>query len=497
RLKMKGSEYMKLHKLLTGTTPQAIADAWLNLEIEKMIAEIPDEFNQELREIIKGLDAEAEAIRAEVETIFREGWESAGGDRQAFVAWVKRCQASGRFSSKIGGILVARPDPEKTDKLAAKFVAGLLESGLLGDIAPPGKEKEENLLSRCEDALAAFLAEGLSAEPVRIPESDLTPSEERPGYLVASYHGLRIMVESPSQREQLLRNAARDAKFDNLDAAMAEADLLSEPELAGYMKRALPPQLAGPFRDWHQTRNGVTAQMLFKKWLNGPLPTSVTSDLQVTRLRGTPGRYVDDAAAFARKKALEDGEDPMKADEKVRAAFRQVPKMANRAEILRWATDNLPPEARSYAEAYYNASSPEFFHQQARRILSSAWSGRQLSELEAKLPPDVAEKMRWKGFGVERLGGYLDELSNALQAALSNLPGLDASEEQFAREMDRLCKKSTEGLIGRWAAVKPESLKRSLNMLRTQALAPCRKLAVQQYLSRLNRTVPLVQDLDG
>lgn len=104
RLKVKGNEYKRLHRLLSGITPRELAFAWHDTTIGEMLVMMPEEFREETEALIRQLDADTVELARQTE----EAYSTAGdiADQKTFAAWVKT------QNPRLTGFLFARRQQE-------------------------------------------------------------------------------------------------------------------------------------------------------------------------------------------------------------------------------------------------------------------------------------------------------------------------------------------------------------------------------------------------
>jgi RNA ligase len=91
RLKIKGEAYRLAHRILTQVTFGQVLYAVKNGQFEAIIAGVPDEFLEEVREYKQRIDAKV----AEITTLVQQGMIDAPTDsRAAFAAWVRKHHAA-------------------------------------------------------------------------------------------------------------------------------------------------------------------------------------------------------------------------------------------------------------------------------------------------------------------------------------------------------------------------------------------------------------------
>lgn len=70
RLKIKGDEYLKVHKAIYGLSDKAKVKAWAENSIDELIKSIPEEFREEIEELKRNLDIQLEITKSILSTIY-------------------------------------------------------------------------------------------------------------------------------------------------------------------------------------------------------------------------------------------------------------------------------------------------------------------------------------------------------------------------------------------------------------------------------------------
>lgn len=104
RLKVKGTEYKRLHRLLSGITPRELAYAWHDTTIVEILRIMPEEFREETEQLMRQLDANTVELARQTEEVYSGAGEMA--DQKAFAAWVKT------HNARLTGFLFARRQQE-------------------------------------------------------------------------------------------------------------------------------------------------------------------------------------------------------------------------------------------------------------------------------------------------------------------------------------------------------------------------------------------------
>lgn len=143
RVKVKGVEYMRLHKLLSGITPAYLAQCWYEGSVHSLLSGMPEEFREESEETLKELDSRVQELVEEVQRLYAAAPQV---DQRAFAAWVKQ-QPEG-----LKGLLFARRQHDAADyatRIATETVAALIGQARLADVValPPAIAEYEAALS--------------------------------------------------------------------------------------------------------------------------------------------------------------------------------------------------------------------------------------------------------------------------------------------------------------------------------------------------------------
>jgi RNA ligase len=88
RLKIKGDEYLQVHRIKHGMSDKAKFRAWAEESLNDYIMQLPEEFRPELEEFGATLDGLAFAIHTMVTLIFLQAKDKHGDDRKAFAIHV-------------------------------------------------------------------------------------------------------------------------------------------------------------------------------------------------------------------------------------------------------------------------------------------------------------------------------------------------------------------------------------------------------------------------
>ena len=70
RLKIKGDEYLKVHKAIYGLSDKAKVKAWAENTIDELIKSIPEEFREEIEELKRNLDIQLEITKSILSTTY-------------------------------------------------------------------------------------------------------------------------------------------------------------------------------------------------------------------------------------------------------------------------------------------------------------------------------------------------------------------------------------------------------------------------------------------
>lgn len=150
RVKVKGNEYMRLHRLLSGITPQYLAQCWFEGSVRGLLAGMPEEFREESEATLAGLDERVLQIIAAVEAAYSGAPQS---DQKAFAEWVKQQDAS------VKGLLFSRRLQLAANfpaRIAAETAATLIAQSRLGEVLPEG-ESIHTVVARYEADLSDIL----------------------------------------------------------------------------------------------------------------------------------------------------------------------------------------------------------------------------------------------------------------------------------------------------------------------------------------------------
>jgi RNA ligase len=90
RVKVKGEEYKRLHRLLSGINAKTLAEAWFDGTIGELLRIMPEEFRVETEALVRELDAQTVAKVAQFEAVYAQARELT--EKKAFVEWARNLQ---------------------------------------------------------------------------------------------------------------------------------------------------------------------------------------------------------------------------------------------------------------------------------------------------------------------------------------------------------------------------------------------------------------------
>lgn len=85
RLKVKGKEYLEVHKAVYGLSDNQKLQYWLEGKIEELIRKVPEEFRGEIESLARLCDEKQQAVTAQVEQYVRQAPKES---RKEFAIWV-------------------------------------------------------------------------------------------------------------------------------------------------------------------------------------------------------------------------------------------------------------------------------------------------------------------------------------------------------------------------------------------------------------------------
>ena len=106
RMKIKGEEYVRLHKIMTEISTKSVWEILsTNVDMESILTDVPDEFYDKIKEYEKSLIFEFNTIKREYEWIFKAIKRSKGTeDRKVFAQYAKKY----KYPSLLFGLLDGR-----------------------------------------------------------------------------------------------------------------------------------------------------------------------------------------------------------------------------------------------------------------------------------------------------------------------------------------------------------------------------------------------------
>ena len=151
RLKVKGAEYKRLHRLLSGITPRELAYAWWDTTIVEMLRMMPEEFREETEQLMRQLDANTVELAGQTEAVY--GGAVQAGDQKAFALWVKA------QNPRLAGFLFARRQQENAQGAVSICRAALGNLFFAQHLTTMLREMEEKYEGEAEfaDELDAYL----------------------------------------------------------------------------------------------------------------------------------------------------------------------------------------------------------------------------------------------------------------------------------------------------------------------------------------------------
>ena len=106
RMKIKGEEYVRLHKIMTEISTKSVWEILsTNVDMESILTDVPDEFYDKIKEYENSLTFEFNTIKREYEWIFKVIKRSKGTeDRKVFAQYAKKY----KYPSLLFGLLDGR-----------------------------------------------------------------------------------------------------------------------------------------------------------------------------------------------------------------------------------------------------------------------------------------------------------------------------------------------------------------------------------------------------
>lgn len=222
RLKVKGEEYKRAHRVLSGITDEYLATCWYDGTHDTWLPGLPEEFRLELEASLAKLDTRTAESVAVVEDVYAEANPSA--DRATFARWV---QATDR-RKELKPLLFARHAAGVLDgarRTASISVGDALESGKLASLVGGDKPSLLAQYAAYDQHVGAMLrGDALTAEGrVRIGRiMEKLPKVLR-GSVSSALHGLQPDMVIGKLRAYVAEPAQGGA-FDEVDVEAMFAD---------------------------------------------------------------------------------------------------------------------------------------------------------------------------------------------------------------------------------------------------------------------------------
>jgi hypothetical protein len=155
RVKVKGEEYKRLHRLLSGITPATIAESWFEGGALEMISAMPEEFREESERALAELDSRTVKLVTAVDAALAS--TPANVDQKAFSNWSRQAfpdlQAH-MFERRKFAVI-----PGYTRKVAVETLTTAMAAGKLCAFATPSEANFVGDLDQFAMDLADFIWE--------------------------------------------------------------------------------------------------------------------------------------------------------------------------------------------------------------------------------------------------------------------------------------------------------------------------------------------------
>lgn len=283
RLKVKGNEYKRLHRLLSGITPRELAFAWHDTTIVEMLRIMPEEFREETEALIEQLDGNTAELARQTEEAY--GGAAGIGDQKAFAAWVKG------QNPRLAGFLFARRQQEQASGAVSIYRSALGDLFFAQHLIGMLREMAERYCGEAQlaDELDAYL------QAVGAYIWDRTRNQEDCGKLKSLGASLPKSLRGSfdnavtSLQPQLIVEKMRDfvrrsadvpelARLD-VDAIFADAPQASAPDGIHSMWVFGQPMVLRPFLDrWRHCGQRQTAVAGARKLLADAIRTGVAEE---------------------------------------------------------------------------------------------------------------------------------------------------------------------------------------------------------------------------
>jgi RNA ligase len=139
RLKVKGEQYKRLHRILSDMTPRVVAQSWLDGTSDELVREVPDEFREETEQTIEQLDDRTVELAAAVDDLWRQAPKD---DERKMREFVK--QAPGGM----GSLLFNRRTLDESSvsvMLSLNTVCQLIDNGRIHKLLGGSRQVSESL----------------------------------------------------------------------------------------------------------------------------------------------------------------------------------------------------------------------------------------------------------------------------------------------------------------------------------------------------------------
>lgn len=310
RRKVKGDEYKRLHRLLSGITPRILAFGWWDGSIEDLLRLMPEEFREETERLVAQLDGKAHELLAKVQECYAH---APAADPRAFAAWVKE------QDPRISGFLFARKQmdaPQGVSQIARAALARLHSLGQLSELAnQPGSplsdaadvsENDEgtsrfvNAMAQHDRLLGDFLWENTRTPELTNQVRRVVPQfpKQLRGVVEGALTNLLPELVVEKMREYVKRELADPASKNpelaelDVDAVFATAPKASAPDALHTNWVFMHPLVVRPFLDrWRFCGQRSTAYGGARKLLSEAFRTGSTAEYlqHLNRLLARPG----------------------------------------------------------------------------------------------------------------------------------------------------------------------------------------------------------------
>lgn len=276
RVKVKGVEYMRLHRLLSGITPAYLAQCWYDGTMQALLAAMPEEFREESEATLAALDQRVAAIISATEAAYAAAPQA---DRKAFAGWVKE------QPRELHAMLFVRhhqSNPGFPQRIASDTLATLVDTGRLDDILPEllGDATLAEAFAAYEREVSDLLWTGTRSAEARAGLSSLIP--KLPKSVRGELAGAIDALHQETVVAKLRSYVQQKPEFRTLDVEALFAAAPSPESPSEFQKQWVfsSPLELRPFLDrWRQCGRRDTANTRARRLLSAAIQNGALGEL--------------------------------------------------------------------------------------------------------------------------------------------------------------------------------------------------------------------------